>query len=61
MADPINTETITLELEFAASSQLDLTEDWIAYLKSTDVPSCVDGVDPSIDEGGGDDDNPAIA
>ena len=61
MADPINTETITLELEFAPSSRLDLSEDWIAYLNSTDVPSCVDGVDPSIDDGGGDDNNTAIA
>ena len=43
-----------------ASSRLDLSEDWIAYLNSTDVPSCVDGVDPSLDEGGGDD-NTAIA
>ena len=59
MADPINNETVTLELEFAASSRLDLTEEWIAYLTSTDVPSCVDGVDPSLDEGG--DDNTAIA
>jgi hypothetical protein len=60
MAEPINTETITLELELAPSSQLELSEQWIAYLTETDVPSCVDGVDPSINEGG-DDDNTALA
>ena len=59
MAEPINTETITLELELAPSSRLDLSEQWIAYLSDTDVPSCVDGVDPSIDDG--DDDNTALA
>ena len=60
MAEPINTEPINLELEFAPSSRLDLSEEWIAYLNETDVPSCVDGVDPSINDGG-DDDNTALA
>jgi hypothetical protein len=60
MAEPINNETITLELELAPSSQLELSEDWIAYLNDTDVPSCVDGIDQSIryDD---DDNNTALA
>ncbi len=60
MAEPINTETISLELELAPSAQLDLSEDWIAYLNENDVPSCVDGIDPSIryDD---DDNNTALA
>jgi len=60
MAEPINTEPINLELELAPASRLDLSEEWIAYLNDTDVPSCVDGVDPSINDGG-DDDNTALA
>ena len=59
MAEPINTEPIKLELELAPSSRLDLSEEWIAYLRDTDVPSCVDGVDPSINEA--EDDNTALA
>jgi hypothetical protein len=58
MPEPINTEPINLELEFSSSAQLELSEDWIAYLDGTDVPSCVDGVDPSIRY---DDDQTAIA
>jgi hypothetical protein len=58
MAEPINTEPIKLELELAPSSPLELSEDWIAYLNDTDVPSCVDGVDSSITY---DDDNTALA
>ena len=59
MAEPINTEPINLELELAPSARLDLSEEWIAYLRDTDVPSCVDGVDPSINEA--EDDNTALA
>jgi hypothetical protein len=58
MADPLNTEPINLELELSASAQLELSEDWIAYLDGTDVPSCVDGVDSSIRY---DDDETALA
>jgi hypothetical protein len=48
MAEPINTEPIKLELELSPSSQIDLNEEWIAYLDQADIPSCVDGVDSSI-------------
>jgi hypothetical protein len=58
MAEPLNTEPINLELELAPSARLDLSEEWIAYLNDTDVPSCVDGVDPSVSY---DDDNAALA
>jgi hypothetical protein len=58
MAEPINTEPINLELEFAPSSRLELSEEWIAYLNDAEVPSCVDGVDSSLNY---DDDNAALA
>ena len=58
MAEPINTEPIKLELELAPSSQLELSEEWIAYLNDADVPSSVDGIDSSITY---DDDNTALA
>ena len=45
-------------VELAPSSPLELSEEWIAYLNDTDVPSCVDGVDSSITY---DDDNTALA
>jgi hypothetical protein len=57
MAEPINTEPINLELEFAPSSRLELSEEWIAYLNDAEVPSCVDGVDSSLNY----DDNTALA
>ena len=49
MADPINTEPITIEAEFsAAEEEFSLDEEWIAYLDAQDPPANVDGVDPSI-------------
>jgi hypothetical protein len=59
MPEPINTEPINLELELAPSAQIDLSDEWIAYLNDTEVPSCVDGVDPSINYD--DDDSSALA
>jgi hypothetical protein len=38
-----------LEVEFAASSWLDLDEQWVAWLNDgAELPNCVDGIDPSI-------------
>ena len=49
MAEPINTEPITVEAEFgAAEEEFNLNEEWIAYLDAQDPPSMVDGVDTSI-------------
>ena len=49
MADPVNTEPITIETEVgAAEEEFNLNEEWIAYLDSQDPPSLVDGVDSSI-------------
>jgi hypothetical protein len=49
MADPVNTEPISIETEIgAAEEEFNLNEEWIAYLDSEDPPAMVDGVDPSI-------------
>lgn len=46
-----------IDVELTPYASLDLDAEWVAWLnESAEIPSCVDGVDPSItyEEGSGD-------
>ena len=49
MADEIDLNA-TIEVQLTPSGALDLDQEWVAYLdQSAEIPTVVEGVDPSID------------
>lgn len=48
-------EGVEFEFDVTPETTLDLDAEWVAWLESEPVPDNVEGVDPSLTIGGGDD------
>jgi hypothetical protein len=56
LAEQEDIEGVEFEYDVSPETTLDLDAEWVAWLESEPVPENVEGVDPSLIIGGGDDD-----